>query len=257
MFDSIISCEQCNNIRMFAHGYDSIKKKPMSKLNGTLKIYKDGMKMFAPLCCLFAAYFGNVNTMSYSCKREIYSRVKNAQVKYVLHNNKSFEIYEIKDKQSEIIVDPRPSRKGEQIKLIRNLFFKEHDSSYSIIKKSEYINLKAQQLSHCDSANLKQNITSDYVYLIQPVRSVYEKTNVFKIGRTNQENFSRFNNYEKGFKVLLHIKCKDCVAVEAQIIKHFKSKFRQANEYGAEYFYGDWKVMLKDIVSIAIASLHC
>ena len=48
--------------------------------------------------------------------------------------------------------------------------------------------------------------------------------------------------------LLLHIKCDDCDCNEKDIIKLFKTKYKHRKEIGNEYFEGDSKEMIKDII---------
>lgn len=90
----------------------------------------------------------------------------------------------------------------------------------------------------------------DSVYLLQTRESLHKNDNVFKVGRTSQDELKRFNCYPKGSKLHLHISCFDGVNVEAKIINTFTDKYDNAEIYGNEYFHGNLCDMIKDILHI-------
>ena len=90
----------------------------------------------------------------------------------------------------------------------------------------------------------------DSIYLLQTRESLYKNDDVFKVGRTSQDELKRFNNYPKGSKLHLHISCFDGVNVENKIMKVFSEKYSCAEIYGKEYFHGNMCDMIKDILHI-------
>ena len=93
-------------------------------------------------------------------------------------------------------------------------------------------------------------IMYDSIYLLQTRESLHKYDDVFKVGRTSQDELKRFNNYPKGSKLHLHISCFDGVNVESKIIKAFSEKYSCAEIYGKEYFHGNLCDMIKDILHI-------
>jgi len=85
------------------------------------------------------------------------------------------------------------------------------------------------------------------IYLLQEREFINSNQNIYKIGRTKQENTQRFNQYPKGSKLLLHIVCDDCDILESELIRDFKNKYIYRKDIGNEYFEGDYKEMIKDI----------
>jgi hypothetical protein len=85
---------------------------------------------------------------------------------------------------------------------------------------------------------------NSYIYLIQEREFINSGENVFKIGRTRQENFERFKNYPKGSKILLHTICNDCDNAERKIKSYFKKIFISRKDYGSEYFEGSYLRMI-------------
>lgn len=90
-------------------------------------------------------------------------------------------------------------------------------------------------------------MTVQYIYLLQEREFVNSNENIYKIGRTIKENFTRFNQYPKGSKLLFQIICNDCIKIEKLILNKFKQQFSQCKNIGNEYFKGDYKNMI-DII---------
>jgi len=89
-----------------------------------------------------------------------------------------------------------------------------------------------------------------YIYLLQEREFVISKTPIYKIGKSKQENVSRFRQYPKGSSLLFQITCNDCDLTENILKKIFAEKYIKRPEIGSEYFEGDSKQMIKDIFNI-------
>ena len=88
-----------------------------------------------------------------------------------------------------------------------------------------------------------------YIYLVQEIQFV--NTNIYKIGKTTQKPYQRFNNYAKGTVVEYVRKCKNCHVVEAYLIRCFKRKFKQRRDVaGTESFEGDVDEMIETINTV-------
>ena len=70
-----------------------------------------------------------------------------------------------------------------------------------------------------------------YIYLIQLREFIKSGELIFKVGRTNQENFKRFYQYPKGSKILFQIICDNSREVEKEIIINFKKKIYFSERY--------------------------
>lgn len=91
----------------------------------------------------------------------------------------------------------------------------------------------------------------EYVYMIHLREHINKNEPVYKIGKTKQENTTRFSNYPKGSRLLLQIICSNCHNIEKEIIKLFKEKYiHRKEDYGNEYFEGNYKFMIKDIFNL-------
>lgn len=70
---------------------------------------------------------------------------------------------------------------------------------------------------------------------------------IYKIGRSEQENCIRVVKYPKSSELISKNSCFDCHELENYLIKLFKHKYVQRSDIGAEYFEGDVIQMQNDI----------
>ena len=91
-----------------------------------------------------------------------------------------------------------------------------------------------------------------YIYLLQEREFIKTGEDIYKVGKTTQENSKRFYQYPKGSKLLIQNICFNCNTIENIIIKEFKSKYKQRRDIGNEYFQGDCNDMINDIYNILI-----
>jgi hypothetical protein len=89
-----------------------------------------------------------------------------------------------------------------------------------------------------------------YIYLIQLREFLKSSEPIFKVGRTNQENFKRFYQYPKGSKILFQMICDNSLELEKEIIINFKKKYIFRKDIGNEYFEGNFINMIDDIYKI-------
>jgi T5orf172 domain len=90
----------------------------------------------------------------------------------------------------------------------------------------------------------------DYIYLLQEREFVTRAENVYKIGRTTQVNFTRFNQYPKSSKLYFQSYCGDCHICEREIIALFTERYIRRLDIGGEYFEGDVGGMISDMCAI-------
>ena len=88
---------------------------------------------------------------------------------------------------------------------------------------------------------------NNYIYLIQTREFKNMNQNIYKIGKTKQDNLTRINQYPKGSQLLLQQICHNCDILESLIIKEFKDKYIHRKDIGNEYFQGCYYEMIKDI----------
>jgi hypothetical protein len=90
----------------------------------------------------------------------------------------------------------------------------------------------------------------EYIYLLQEREFVTTNENVFKIGRTTQVNFTRFNQYPKSSKLYFQSYCGDCHICEREIIALFSERYNRRMDIGGEYFEGNVRGMVSDMCAI-------
>lgn len=85
------------------------------------------------------------------------------------------------------------------------------------------------------------------IYLIQPKELI--GTHRYKIGMTNIPNLNRCNNgYLKGSRYICIMECNNPFALEKNIKKIFKEKFKLIA--GHEYFEGDEEIMIEEFLKL-------
>jgi hypothetical protein len=88
------------------------------------------------------------------------------------------------------------------------------------------------------------------IYLIQTAEFVLNDENVYKIGKTKQEKFKRFNSYKKDYKIHFFRNSNNCDKTEKEIIELLKKKYKQRKDIGTEYFEGFVDDIILDINNI-------
>lgn len=89
---------------------------------------------------------------------------------------------------------------------------------------------------------------NQYIYLLREREFIRLNENIYKLGKTTQLSLKRFNQYPTQSELVLHIKCVNCHIAEKDLLCKFDSKFTRMDEYGREYFKGDWVKMVDQIV---------
>ncbi len=87
----------------------------------------------------------------------------------------------------------------------------------------------------------------EYIYLLETRESVRLGDQIYKIGKTKQEIFKRFDQYPTGTILILYRLCFNCDKVEKSLLKIFNTKYKNISIYGTEYFHGDLTDMCNDI----------
>lgn len=88
---------------------------------------------------------------------------------------------------------------------------------------------------------------TEYIYLLQKREFIKTKENIYKIGKTKQENLKRISNYENGSILICQFKCNDCDKLEKKLITLFREKYELQKDIGNEYFKGNCDDMRDDI----------
>lgn len=116
-------------------------------------------------------------------------------------------------------------------------------NSSSAQQRSKSVNYKANAI--VKNGNLKSTddkndiIYGEYIYLVQEREFMKTKEFIFKVGKTAQKPYRRMQAYPKESRLLLTIIVNDCSRAEYEILKIFRSRFKQRIEIGDEYFEGD------------------
>lgn len=95
-----------------------------------------------------------------------------------------------------------------------------------------------------------------YIYIIKEREFIKTKENIYKIGKSRQENCRRINSYPKGSMLYFIIAVNDCDVIEQKIIKSFKKKFTHKTDIGNEYFNGDIKIMISTMFRMCNKDLY-
>jgi hypothetical protein len=224
----------------------------------------DGAKKYIKNCCYEVYITGSHNHhLSYDKRNEMI--VKKPVAKILLLNSTPYYVYEVNEKKKFEKVKFSDSTKYE---FKRDIIFNPQDqNTYKIMTNSEFKKyqktLEKEEAKKQIKSVVEQSIKSTdkltdtngdihYIYLLKERTAIESNINVYKIGKSTQENYKRINSYHKGFKLLLHIKCDNCHNMETQIINSFKDKYTQYDKFGTEYFEGDYKNMMKDIVNMVL-----
>ena len=245
----INSCDNCKNINNICSGSGSKPENQMVRIGGTFNIFKYGIKQYVKQCCLVRLYLGSQSN-SHS-QNKLFNIVKIKTPKFILTTNGKYMVYEFNLKQEEVITNPDGFTDKNKLEIQRFLTTIEYSEPYEFITKSKFENPNITNLL-TKNPNIKNNAKEcnnfEYIYLIQERTAVAINKPIYKIGRTSQLNFERFKSYGKGYKILLHVVCDNCIDIELKLINLFKSKYTHSTDYGNEYFEGDHKLMIKDIL---------
>jgi hypothetical protein len=57
-----------------------------------------------------------------------------------------------------------------------------------------------------------------YIYLLQEREFIKTKENIYKLGKTKQENLKRIQNYPNGTKLNIQLECENCDITEKNLI---------------------------------------
>jgi len=92
---------------------------------------------------------------------------------------------------------------------------------------------------------------TNYIYLVKEREFIKTNENIYKIGRSKQENTKRFLQYPKGSELIIQARCIDCIKTEKILIELFKKEFIHRRDIGNEYFEGNdikMQIMIHDLL---------
>ena len=87
----------------------------------------------------------------------------------------------------------------------------------------------------------------NYIYLLQEREFIKTNENIYKLGKTKQENLKRLYNYPNGTQLIIQMICNDCDIIERQLLNIFTDKYIIQKDIGNEYFKGNYNDMIADI----------
>jgi len=90
----------------------------------------------------------------------------------------------------------------------------------------------------------------EYIYILKEREFIKTNEDIYKIGKTRQDNLGRFNNYPNGSSLYLQYFCNNSDFIELRIIDSFKENFIQRLDIGREYFEGNIDEMMNNIYHI-------
>jgi hypothetical protein len=91
---------------------------------------------------------------------------------------------------------------------------------------------------------------AEYIYLIREREFIKSNEQIYKIGKSKQENCKRTKSYPKGSILECVFRVDDCNQKEKDIITLLTTKYKRRKDIGNEYFEGDRNEMIKDIIPI-------
>jgi hypothetical protein len=121
---------------------------------------------------------------------------------------------------------------------------KENDIKENDVKKNDI-------RENNDVDDEKQQEKSGFCYVIHLREFIKSGENVYKIGRTQQKKFSRFNGYPKDSNVCVVKRVNNCFACEDAIKESFNKMFKQRKDIGREYYEGKYDEIVKEFEKIA------
>lgn len=230
-------------------------KKRSIKIIGSLRYYQYQSKKYIKECCYVRYYIAHYNE---SIIQSLISIKPFKNQRYIYWNNDTCKpVVELQYQTHEkLSKDPfsYPSIDS-KLEIIREIQIKPVHGEYTILTPSmierQMQSIKMDIDSHtlCDES-IRQTI--QYMYILKDRTAMETGSNIYKIGKTKQENLKRFKSYPKGFKLILLIACSNCDAIEKHVIQLFKRKYIQIKEYGNEYFQGSIQDMIRDITELII-----
>ena len=109
--------------------------------------------------------------------------------------------------------------------------------------------MKTRKMTAVEKLMMTQ-VETEYVYLLQTREFLNSKEPVYKIGRSKQDNYSRFSQYGLGSVLLFQSSCCDSIKLEKEIIDLFNDKYERIKILGNEWFRGNANEMKADLCDI-------
>jgi hypothetical protein len=90
----------------------------------------------------------------------------------------------------------------------------------------------------------------EYIYLVREREFINSGEQIYKVGRSKQNNCARVGDYPKGSELILIVSCGDCTTKERELLTTFRDTFICRVDIGREYFEGDVELMKTMIYQI-------
>lgn len=252
-----IECSNCNTLCTVSSNVEdktTPRKKRTVRILGILRYYSSQSKKYIKQCCFIKYYLGHYNQSFVQYLLQV-RPLKNER--YLQYGDTcipifEFTYHELEKLQKDPFSYPDVDNK---LEIHRNIKIYAIQGDYKILtpmmaeKKSRSIKMDI------DSCSLRDNMIQKiihYIYIIKDRTAMELGSNIYKIGKTKQENLKRFRGYPKGYKIVLLIACSNCDIIESHIIQLFKKKYIPIKEYGNEYFQGNIQDMIRDIMECII-----
>ncbi len=87
-------------------------------------------------------------------------------------------------------------------------------------------------------------------YIVHEREFIKSNQNIYKIGKTTQENIKRFKQYPKGSYLIMQIKVNNCDIFERHIMQLFNKKYIRRIDIGLEYYQGNEQTMMQDFINL-------
>lgn len=149
--------------------------------------------------------------------------------------------------QKKTVIKPRVSNR---IKVVSRKLSENISTKKSKITKG--VKTPTSDISNKIKMNENYSSNIEYIYLLQEREFLESRINVFKIGKSTQENLKRFKQYPKGSLLLLQSKCSDCHTCETELLQLFKKSFIKRSDIGNEYFEGNSYDMINQINKVIL-----
>ena len=85
---------------------------------------------------------------------------------------------------------------------------------------------------------------TDYIYLLQERAFIKTKENIYKLGKTKQENLKRIQNYPNGTILNIQLECENCDINEKNLIVIIIKQFYN--------FYGFISFIINPILDLQV-----
>ena len=115
---------------------------------------------------------------------------------------------------------------------------------------------KSKKNKECENIELHKKMNTSFavdegcIYLLIEREFIKSNENVYKLGRTQQNDNKRLKQYPKGSKLIFQINCDNHKNIEHVLLNMFDCEFINRKDIGREYYEGNSKKMILKILSV-------